>query len=148
MKQAKEWIHPESKVVQVHFGGGTPTFLKPEQLDRLGSFIHKYFNITSRTEFGVEIDPRRCTVDHIKALHTMGCNRASIGVQDTNEKVQEAIHRIQPMEMNQQIVHWLREHGIDSINIDLIYGLPKQNRNTFLQTLEDTLSLHPDRLAV
>lgn len=148
MDQVAAMLHPESKVVQVHFGGGTPTFLKPEQLDRLGTAIHSRFDLTKETEFGVEIDPRRCTRQHIRALAKMGCNRASLGVQDTNPEVQEAIHRIQPFEQTERVTQWLREAWIDSINFDLIYGLPLQTLSTFRQTMDDVLSLHPDRLAV
>lgn len=82
-------LHSESEVIQIHFGGGTPTFLKPEQLRRLGSAIHSRFKLAADCEFGVEIDPRRCTREHIEALREIGCNRASLGVQDTNEEVQE-----------------------------------------------------------
>lgn len=148
MDQVAALLHPESEVVQVHFGGGTPTFLTPEQLERLGKAIHSRFNLTKETEFGVEIDPRRCTQEHIHALAEMGCNRASLGVQDTNEEVQEAIHRIQPFEQTRQVTQWLREAWIDSINFDLIYGLPRQTLDTFRHTMDDVLSLHPDRLAV
>ncbi|TYP94795.1 oxygen-independent coproporphyrinogen-3 oxidase [Fodinibius salinus] len=148
MDQVTELLHPDSEVVQIHFGGGTPTFLKPEQLQRLGKAIHSRFNLTEETEFGVEIDPRKCTREHIQTLADIGTNRASLGVQDTNEEVQEAIHRIQPFEQTKQVTKWLREAGIDSINFDLIYGLPLQTLSTFRKTMDDVLSLQPDRLAV
>lgn len=148
MDQIKGLIHPDSEVVQIHFGGGTPTFLKPEQLMRLGKSISSRFNQTSATEFSVEIDPRRCTREHVLALGEIGCNRASLGVQDTNRKVQEAIHRIQPLELTQQVTGWLRANDISSINYDLIYGLPKQSLQTFQRTMDDVLTLAPDRLAV
>lgn len=141
-------LHEDSEVIQVHFGGGTPTFLTPHQLNRLGAAITKRFTLTPSTEFGVEIDPRRCTREHINALSHIGCNRASLGVQDTNKQVQEAIHRIQPFEQTERVTRWLREAGINSINFDLIYGLPRQTLATFQQTLDDVLGLRPDRLAV
>jgi len=141
-------LHPDSKVIQIHFGGGTPTFLKPEQLLHLGASIRDRFNLTEATEFGVEIDPRRCSREHIEALREIGCNRASLGVQDTNEQVQKAIHRIQPFEQTRRVTGWLRDAGIDSINFDLIYGLPLQTLDTFRQTMDDVLELMPDRLAV
>ncbi|MDX1586693.1 MAG: oxygen-independent coproporphyrinogen III oxidase [Balneolaceae bacterium] len=141
-------LHPDSRVIQIHFGGGTPTFLKPEQLLRLGASIRDRFNLTESTEFGVEIDPRRCSRDHIRALRDIGCNRASLGIQDTNEEVQRAIHRIQPFDQTRKVTNWLREAGIDSINFDLIYGLPRQTLATFRQTMDDVLELEPDRLAV
>jgi oxygen-independent coproporphyrinogen-3 oxidase len=146
--QKASLIHPESNVVQVHFGGGTPTFLRPDQIRRLGKLIHDRFNLSDETEFGVEIDPRRCTQEHIKALVDIGCNRASLGVQDTNEEVQEAIHRVQPFVQTRELTGWLRENGISSINFDLIYGLPKQSLDTFRQTMDDVLTLSPDRMAV
>lgn len=148
MDLVAERIHDDSRVIQVHFGGGTPTFLKPEQLRRLGKNIRSRFRLTEQTEFGVEIDPRRCSREHIRALREIGCNRASLGVQDTNEEVQEAIHRIQPFEQTRKVTGWLREEGIDSINFDLIYGLPRQTLDSFRQTMQDVLSLQPDRLAV
>ncbi|SMO47972.1 oxygen-independent coproporphyrinogen III oxidase [Fodinibius sediminis] len=143
-----DMLYPDSPVTQIHFGGGTPTFLKPRQLRRLGAAIASRFRLTPSTEFGVEIDPRRCTRDHITALSEIGCNRASLGVQDTNPEVQEAIHRIQPFEQTRQVAHWLDEAGINSVNFDLIYGLPRQTLHTFKQTMDDVLQLQPDRLAV
>ncbi|MCW9707312.1 oxygen-independent coproporphyrinogen III oxidase [Fodinibius salsisoli] len=148
MDQVAEMVHPDPNVIQIHFGGGTPTFLKADQLIRLGASIRQRFNLTSQTEFGVEIDPRRCTREQIQALRKIGCNRGSLGVQDTNPKVQEAIHRIQPFKQTRQVTQWLREEGINSINFDLIYGLPRQTLDTFRQTMDDVLQLSPDRLAV
>ena len=141
-------IHPGSSVIQVHFGGGTPTFLRPSQLLRLGAAIHERFKLNRDTEFSVEIDPRRCNKAHIDALKAIGCNRASLGVQDTNAAVQEAIHRIQPFEQTEEVTHWLREAGITSVNFDIIYGLPRQTAATFRKTMDDVLTLKPDRLAV
>jgi len=148
MDMISEILHKDSKIVQIHFGGGTPTFLKPKQLLHLRTAIRNRFNIRKETEFGVEIDPRRCSREHIKALKNIGCNRASLGVQDTNKEVQEAIHRIQPFEQTEKITRWLREEGIFSINFDLIYGLPRQTLETFRTSIDDVLQLHPDRLAM
>jgi oxygen-independent coproporphyrinogen III oxidase len=144
----KETLHPESAVHQIHFGGGTPTFLSPEQLRKLGNLIHSYFTIHQNAEFSVEIDPRRVGEDHILALKEIGCNRASLGVQDTNDDVQEAIHRIQPFEQTTIVADLLRKHGIKHINIDLIYGLPKQTLSSFRKSIDDVLSLDPDRFAI
>jgi oxygen-independent coproporphyrinogen III oxidase len=141
-------LHPDSKVIQLHMGGGTPTFLRPDQLRRLGKEVEKRFDYHSAIEFSVEIDPRTCSKEHVEALASIGCNRASLGVQDTNEEVQKAIHRIQPFEQTERVTGWLRAEGIYSINFDLIYGLPKQNSSTFQKTLDDVLSLSPDRFAV
>jgi oxygen-independent coproporphyrinogen III oxidase len=141
-------INPERKVVQLHFGGGTPTFLLPDELRALGRMIHRRFNIAPDAEFGVEIDPRRLTEDHIKALKEIGCNRLSLGVQDHNPQVQLAIHRIQPLEVTQKAVDWARAAGIKMVNVDLIYGLPHQTPVTFQKTLDEIIALRPDRLAV
>jgi oxygen-independent coproporphyrinogen-3 oxidase len=135
-------------VTQVHFGGGTPTYLTPEELARLGMMIHENFHLDLDCEFSVEIDPRRLTSDHIEALQVIGANRASIGVQDTNPEVQLAIHRWQPHELNVRAVAWLRDAGFESINVDLIYGLPRQTPELFARTLDDVLALSPDRLSV
>lgn len=141
-------LHEESRVVQLHFGGGTPTFLSPDELRRLGAAIHQRFHFADDAEISIEIDPRRLTRDHVTAIREAGFNRASLGIQDTNADVQEAIHRIQPMEKNREVTGWLREAGFKSVNFDLIYGLPRQTTQTFTHTLEDILELKPDRLAV
>lgn len=144
----RKWLNPESNVIQIHFGGGTPTFLRPDQLRRLGEIINGRFKISDDVEFSVEIDPRRCSLEHIEALREAGCNRASLGVQDTNADVQKAIHRIQPYEQTESVTNMLRNAGINGINFDLIYGLPRQTPETFRQTLSDVMQLKPDRLAV
>jgi len=141
-------LHPESEIIQLHLGGGTPTFLSPPQLQRLGDELKKRFRYHKEIEFGVEIDPRSFTTEHAQVLAQIGCNRASLGVQDTNEEVQKAIHRIQPLEKTERSVGWLRQNGILSINLDLIYGLPRQTVSTFSRTISDILPLNPDRLAV
>lgn len=136
-------------VSQIHFGGGTPTFFPPDELRQLGKLIREVFpNRASNCEFGVEIDPRRLTAAHVEALQEIGVNRASLGVQDTDAKVQQAIHRVQPREMNENAFAWLRGAGIGSINVDLIYGLPLQTVGSFRRTIEDVLELNPDRLSV
>ena len=134
--------------MQLHFGGGSPTFLRPDEIRRLGEIIHKHFTFSPDIEAGVEVDPRRLTRDHMAALREIGFNRASMGVQDFNPQVQEAIHRIQPREMTQQAMDWMRELGFGSINLDLIYGLPHQTPASFNETLNTVLEMKPDRLAV
>ncbi len=141
-------LHRDRPVVQMHLGGGTPTFMQPEELLRLGQMIKKRFRIADDVEAGTEMDPRRLTRFHIEALREAGFNRASMGVQDNNPKVQEAIHRIQPFEMTQQAVEWLRELEFQSLNIDLIYGLPFQTVDSFEKTIDEVLTLSPDRFAV
>src|ERR1043165_3673292 len=141
-------LNSQRKAVQLHFGGGSPTFLSPDEIRRLGEIIHKHFKFSPDIEASVEVDPRRLTRDHMAALREIGFNRASMGVQDFNPRVQEAIHRIQPREMTQQAIDWMRELGYGSINLDLIYGLPHQTAESFNRTLDTVLEMQPDRLAV
>jgi oxygen-independent coproporphyrinogen-3 oxidase len=141
-------LHKNRKAVQLHFGGGSPTFLRPDEIRRLGEIIHQHFTFSLDIEASVEVDPRRLTREHMVALREIGFNRASMGVQDFNPKVQEAIHRIQPREMTQQAMDWMRELGYNSINLDLIYGLPFQTPQSFNETLDIVLTMKPDRLAV
>ena len=141
-------LHPERSVVQMHLGGGTPTFLAPEELRRLGTIITGRFSVADDVEASVEIDPRRLTRDHLAALGEAGFNRVSMGVQDFDPKVQEAVHRIQPPDMTRQAIDWARELGYRSLNLDLIYGLPYQTEASFARSLELVLELEPDRLAV
>jgi oxygen-independent coproporphyrinogen-3 oxidase len=136
------------KVVQLHFGGGTPTFLTPDEIRALGKMIHSQFVVARDAESGVEIDPRRLTRDHLTALREIGFNRASIGVQDNSPLVQKAVHRIQPYALTKRVVDWIRAAGFSSLNIDLIYGLPHQTPASFERTLDEVLDLKPDRFAV
>jgi oxygen-independent coproporphyrinogen-3 oxidase len=138
----------DRNVVQLHWGGGTPTHLTASEIRRLGETIHKYFRISPDAEISVEIDPREVDRDHIQALADAGFRRASIGVQDMDESVQRAINRIQPECVTRQVIEWCRELGFESINIDLIYGLPLQTLGTFAKTLDRVLLLQPDRLAL
>jgi oxygen-independent coproporphyrinogen-3 oxidase len=142
------WLHPARKVVQWHWGGGSPTFLLPDEIRALGRQVRERFVLDPDAEAGVEIDPRRLTRDHVIALREVGFNRASLGVQDHNPVVQRAVHRIQPYAMTQQAVAWVREAGFGSLNIDLIYGLPHQTPASFERTLDEVLTLGPDRFAV
>lgn len=141
-------IDPARKVRQLHWGGGTPTHLTPEQIRRLGGMLHRYFPFHEQAEIGVEIDPRELTRAHMIALQEVGFNRCSMGVQDVQPAVQAAINRIQPEAVTRQVVDWARELGLNSINIDLMYGLPHQTQSTFAATLETVRTLEPDRLAV
>jgi oxygen-independent coproporphyrinogen III oxidase len=146
--QMSTLLNPRRKVVQVHWGGGSPTFLAPDEIRRLGGLIHERFTFGDDVEAGVEIDPRRLTRDHVVALREAGFNRASLGVQDFDPAVQEAVHRIQPREMTEQVLGWVREAGFQSVNFDLIYGLPHQTPESFNRTLDVVLAMQPDRLAV
>jgi oxygen-independent coproporphyrinogen-3 oxidase len=141
-------VDPKREVVQLHWGGGSPTFLQPNEIRRLGQIIRKRFKLSKNVEASVEIDPRRLTRDHILALREAGFNRASLGVQDFDPQVQEAIHRIQPRDMTQRVLDWARELGFGSVNFDLIYGLPHQTVESFNRTLDAVVEMAPDRLAV
>ncbi len=144
----KASITQERPVVQMHFGGGTPTFSSPDELARLGELLHQRFRFDPRAEISVEVDPREFDPDKARVLADIGVNRASLGIQDSNPVVQEAINRVQPMAQNRQTVRWLRDEGIDSINVDLIYGLPHQTLASFERTLEEVLELEPNRFAI
>ena len=135
-------------VTQIHLGGGTPTFLPPDQLRRLGALLHEQFRIAPNAEFSVEVDPRRRTEEHVTALREIGVNRASLGVQDTDPKVQLAIHRFQPQHLNVRAFEWMCAAGFTSINVDLIFGLPLQKADGFARTIDDVLTLNPARLSV
>ncbi|PWU15553.1 MAG: oxygen-independent coproporphyrinogen III oxidase [Verrucomicrobia bacterium] len=148
MDLVRPLLNPRRKVVQMHFGGGTPTFSMPDEIRRLGQLIHSRFDFASDFEAGVEVDPRRIGRDHVVALREVGFNRASMGVQDNDASVQKAVHRIQPFDLTKEVFGWMRELGFQSINIDLIYGLPFQTAASFEKTLDEILSLKPDRFAV
>ena len=141
-------VNPNRRVVQLHWGGGTPTFLRPAEIRRLGEAIRSRFRKADDIEASVEVDPRRITREHVEALRDAGFNRASLGVQDVDPKVQEAVHRIQPHETTAEVVRWLREAGFKSLNIDLIYGLPHQTPESYARTLDAVLGMAPDRFAV
>lgn len=141
-------LNPQRRVGQLHFGGGTPTFLLPGEMRELGRMIRGQFQMAPDVEASVEVDPRGVTPDHVQALNEIGFNRLSMGVQDNDAEVQRAVHRIQPREMTEQVIRWAREAGFTSLNIDLIYGLPRQTVESFERTLEETLALQPDRFAV
>lgn len=144
----RKHIGEGSNVYQIQLGGGTPTFLLPEELEQLGQLIRDNFPVDAEVEAGVEIDPRYLTIERVEALQKAGFNRASLGVQDTNPEVQKMIRRIQPIEKTAQSTEWLRSHGMQSVNFDLIYGLPGQTVESFNATIDEVLELDPDRFAV
>ncbi len=141
-------LAPGRKVEQLHWGGGTPTHLLPEEIRDLGAFIHSRFEFAPGAEKSCEIDPRELTKDHLAALREAGFNRVSMGVQDFNPMVQKAVNRIQPEEMTREVINWVRELGFDSLNLDLIYGLPHQTVASFADTVEKIIEISPDRIAV
>jgi oxygen-independent coproporphyrinogen-3 oxidase len=136
------------EVVQIHWGGGTPTFLPPEDLTELMQLIRRSFRLADNCEIGVEVDPRECSPDHLDALAAAGVNRLSMGLQELDPQVQEAVNRIQTREQTWAVLDGARQRGIESVNVDLIYGLPHQTPERFAATLEDVLRMAPDRLAL
>jgi len=145
----KKYLDTNREVIQLHFGGGTPTFLSAEQLKELLDMIKEYFpNFSEDAENSIEIDPRYLNEEQMEVLVEGGINRISFGVQDFNEETQKAVNRIQSYSLTKSVVDLARKYKINSINIDLIYGLPYSTFETFKKTLDLTLSLNPDRLAI
>jgi oxygen-independent coproporphyrinogen-3 oxidase len=141
-------LNPGRSVIQLHWGGGTPTHLTPAQIRDLGAHIRKHFRISADAEVSVEIDPRELTEEHLRALREVGFNRISLGVQDFNPDVQAAVNRIQGEHLTHQTIDWARELGFSSVNVDLIYGLPWQTEASFSETLGKVIRLAPERIAV
>ena len=135
-------------VSQLHLGGGTPTFLSDAELGELMAMLHRSFRMVPGGEHSIEVDPRTVDGKRLEALAALGFNRLSFGVQDFDPDVQKAVHRIQPAAQVFELVRQAREIGFDSINVDLIYGLPKQTPGTFARTLEQVCELRPDRIAL
>lgn len=129
----------------LHFGGGTPNFLRPQDLDTLLNFLSQHFS----ADFigSIELDPRTVTSEHLNVLNNYSFQRISLGIQDFNLEVQKAIHRIQPFSLVDSLVSTLRRMNFKSINFDLIYGLPKQNHQTIKDTIQSVLALAPDLMA-
>jgi oxygen-independent coproporphyrinogen III oxidase len=135
-------------VGHIHFGGGTPTMLAPDDLRLLGGRLRARFEVLDAAEFAVEIDPRRLARETVDALAAIGVNRASLGVQDVNPEVQLAINRWQPFAVVERAVDWLRTAGIDGINFDLMYGLPQQTTARVRASVDAALALRPARVAL
>ncbi|NTV94043.1 MAG: oxygen-independent coproporphyrinogen III oxidase [Thiobacillus sp.] len=148
MAQVAALTDPSRQVRQLHFGGGTPTFLRPQDIRRLMGLIRNRFRIAEDAEMGCEVDPRELTREHLVALRETGFNRLSIGVQDLEDKVQKAVNRVQPEGMIKEVYSWARDLGFSSINMDLIVGLPHQTVDSFARTLDKVVAWSPDRLAV
>jgi oxygen-independent coproporphyrinogen III oxidase len=141
-------VSRERPVVQFHWGGGTPTYLTPEQIEDLFGATRERFMFAADAEVGIEVDPRVTSRAHLETLRGLGFNRLSMGIQDFHPDVQKAIHRIQPFEMTRDLISTARELGFDSINVDLIYGLPHQTPERFAHTVDQILQLGPDRVAL
>ena len=141
-------ISKDRPVVQFHWGGGTPTYLSPEQIEDLFAFTRERFQFAPDSEIGIEVDPRVTSRAHLETLRKLGFNRLSMGIQDFQTEVQQAVRRIQPLEMTRDLLLSARRLGFDSINVDLIYGLPHQTPETFAHTVDQIIGLSPDRIAL
>ena len=135
-------------VEQMHFGGGTPTFLSGEQIIRLSNKLQQSFNFSTDGEYSIEIDPRGIDESLIESLAIARFNRISLGVQDFDLEVQKAINRVQSFKQTKAVIGMSRENGFKSISIDLIYGLPRQSEDTFKRTLERVQELRPERISL
>jgi oxygen-independent coproporphyrinogen-3 oxidase len=143
-----QMVSRKRPVIQFHWGGGTPTYLSPAQLEDLFGYTRERFSFASDAEIGIEIDPRVTSRAHLETLRRLGFNRLSMGIQDFQPKVQQTIHRVQPYEMTRDLILGARELGFESLNVDLIYGLPYQTAESFRATIDQTLTLAPDRVAM
>ncbi|WGE49079.1 oxygen-independent coproporphyrinogen III oxidase [Actinobacillus equuli subsp. equuli] len=135
-------------VTQIHWGGGTPTYLDEAQSERLMAMLRKHFNVSDDAEISIEMDPREIELNMLDHLKTIGFNRISMGIQDFNKEVQKLVNREQDEEFIFALMKRAKELGFTSTNIDLIYGLPKQNVESFMYTLERVIELNPDRMSV
>lgn len=136
------------EISHIHWGGGTPTIVSSEDMSRIMAKLSEAFRFRDNAEIAIEIDPRTVKKDQVTALAEAGFNRASLGVQDFNPTVQETINRIQTFEETSQVVQWLREDGVQGINLDLMYGLPHQTVEGVIRSVEKALELQPERLAL
>lgn len=135
-------------VSQLHLGGGTPTFLTDPELRELMAMLRRNFSLVPGGEYSIEVDPRTIDASRLDTLAELGFNRLSFGVQDFDPDVQKAVHRVQPAEQVFALVEAARQRGFDSINVDLIYGLPQQTPESFDRTLAQVVDLRPDRIAL
>lgn len=148
MKLLAPHLGGRHQLAQLHFGGGTPTFLSDNQLERVFEMIRKYFQLIPDGEYSIEIDPRKVSRETVLKLGRLGFNRMSVGIQDFDPKVQAAVNRIQSYEETKEVIDAAREAGFKSVSVDLIYGLPYQTSGSIKTTIDTVLSLDPDRLAL
>lgn len=148
MARTAELVDTRRPVRQLHWGGGTPTYLNPDDIRRLMDMMREHFSLADDAEVSCEVDPRELTFEHLAALRESGFNRLSFGVQDMDPDVQQAVNRIQSEFLIRQVLDWSRELAFSSINLDLIVGLPKQTVDSFRRTLDRVTVWAPDRLAV
>ncbi len=143
-----EILGRKGKVLQMHWGGGTPNFLDDEQLARTFGLFTDAFDVAAEAEISIEIDPRIASREQVGLLRKLGFNRISMGVQDFDPGVQEAIGRIQPEEQTKAIFAACRDEGFDSVNVDLVYGLPGQTAEKFARSITEIIGMRPDRVAL
>ncbi len=148
IKAVSRFVSRERQVVQLHWGGGTPTYLEPGQMEDLFADLSLAFHFASDAELGIEIDPRVTTRAHLETLRRLGFNRLSMGIQDFTPEVQKTVHRVQPYDMTRDVIETARSLGFASLNVDLIYGLPHQTAQTFSETVGRIITLAPDRIAM
>jgi oxygen-independent coproporphyrinogen-3 oxidase len=148
MTRVSRSVSSDRPVVQFHWGGGTPTYLTPAQIEDLFGFTRKHFTFAPDAEIGIEVDPRVTSREHLETLRKVGFNRLSMGIQDFHPLVQKTINRIQPFELTGGLIQSARDLGFESVNVDLIYGLPYQTAETFAHTVDQILELTPDRVAL
>ena len=141
-------LGPDQVVEQLHFGGGTPTFLSNDEIKQVMTAIRQHFRLVKDGEYSIEVDPRKVSNETIALLGETGFNRISIGVQDFDDEVQSAVNRIQSEEETLRVIHAARANGFKSVSIDLIYGLPKQTLEGFGVTLDKVIAANPDRLSI
>ena len=141
-------IGRSQKVTQLHFGGGTPTFLSDAQLERLMAILHSRFDFLPEGEYSIEIDPRKVKRETIFKLARLGFNRMSVGVQDFDPLVQKAVNRVQSLEETVLVINAAREAGFKSVSVDLIYGLPHQSVASVERTIAQVCAISPDRIAL
>ncbi|MEO7064901.1 MAG: oxygen-independent coproporphyrinogen III oxidase [Dokdonella sp.] len=149
IEQVATCFDRDRRLAQLHFGGGTPNFLDAQQLLELVESLGQHFSFSrnAKREFGIELDPRFCDEAYARQICDAGINRVSIGVQDFDPAVQEAVNRIQSVDETAAVMAGARAGGVRSINLDLIYGLPRQTPDSFARTLDQVIALRPDRIA-
>src|SRR5690554_2957920 len=150
MARLSQWYRGDRQVNQLHWGGGTPTFISDDQMRELMQALRSNFNLRDddRGDYSIEIDPREASDTTLAVLREIGFNRISLGVQDVDPRVQEAVNRVQPTEMTARVLEQSRALGFKSINMDLIYGLSHQTEDSFANTLDTVIDMSPDRLSV
>lgn len=148
INHVSQFVSRRREVVQFHWGGGTPTYLSPAQLQDLFGYTRERFSFATNAEIGIEVDPRITTHEHLATLRTLGFNRLSMGIQDFTPEVQRTINRVQPFELTRDLIVEARRLVFDSVNVDLIYGLPYQTAASFAETIDKVLELNPDRIAM